>query len=85
MRYDIFAMHKAGVDSIMYGLQIDSDQKKTEFLRYAKDYSQIDTDINPTIEDKVLTLSTCSGAGYSTRWVVQAVLNEDASYIPPQY
>lgn len=85
MRYDIFAMHKAGVDSIMYGLQIDSDQKKTEFLRYAKDYSQIDTDINPTIEDKVLTLSTCSGAGYSTRWVVQAILNEDASYIPPQY
>lgn len=85
MRYDIFAMHKASVDSIMYGLKIDSEQKKTEFLRYAKDYSQIDTDITPTVEDKILTLSTCSGAGYSTRWVVQAVWNQDASYIPPQY
>jgi len=85
LRYDIFAMHRAGVDTIMYGLKIDSEQKKTEFLRYAKDYSQIETDITPTFEDKILTLSTCSGAGYGTRWIVQGVLNEDASYLPPEY
>ena len=85
LRYDIFAMHRAGIDSIMYGLKIDSEQKKTEFIRFAKDYSQIDTDIEPTPEDKILTLSTCSGAGYGTRWIVQGVWNADASYILPNF
>ena len=34
----------------------------------------IDTGITPTVYDRVLTLSTCTGNGHATRWVVQAVL-----------
>ena len=34
----------------------------------------IDTGITPTVHDKILTLSTCTGNGHATRWVVQARL-----------
>lgn len=81
LRYDIFAVHRAGVDTIIYGLDLDTDEKKTRFIRFAKDYSYYDTGIEPTIDDRIVTLSTCSGQGYATRWVVQGVLNEAASYI----
>ena len=80
-RYDVFATRRADVDSIVYGLGIESDYKKEELIRYSVDYSDVDSDIVPTIEDRLLTLSTCSGQGYSNRWIVQCVLNEEASYI----
>lgn len=84
-RYDIFAVQKAGVESVVYRMQIDSDQKKQEVIRFAKDYSTIETDIYPTIDDRILTLSTCSGQGYKNRWVVMAVLNEAGSYQTAEY
>ena len=40
--------------------------------------SVIDTGITPTVHDKILTLSTCTGNGHSTRWVVQAMLKGEA-------
>lgn len=81
LRYDIFAVHRAGIDTIIYGLDLDTDEKKARFIRFAKDYSYYDTGIEPAIEDRIVTLSTCSGQGYATRWVVQGVLNEAGSYI----
>lgn len=81
-RYDIFAALKAGTDTIIYGLELDTDQKKTEFLRFASDYSLFDTGIRPTVEDSIVTLSTCTGQGHASRWVVQGVLNVEGSYIP---
>lgn len=81
LRYDIFAVHRAGIDTIIYGLDLDTDQKRTEFIRFATDYSSVDTGIKPTIDDKIITLSTCTGQGYSARWVVQGVLNKSGSYI----
>ena len=33
----------------------------------------ISAGITPQISDRVLTLSTCTGRGHATRWVVQAV------------
>lgn len=38
--------------------------------------SVIETDAVPTTDDHILTLSTCPANGYSTRWVVLAVLTE---------
>ena len=80
LRYDIFAVHSAGTDTIIYGLDMETDQQKKTFIRFATTYSLFDTDIEPTLEDKVVTLSTCGGTGPSTRWVVQGVLNEAGSY-----
>ena len=69
---------------IIYGLGIETDQRKKEFLRFAQDYSFFETDLTPTVEDRILTLSTCTGAGHVNRWVVLSILNEEASYKCPE-
>ena len=80
LRYDIFAVQSASTKSIIYGLGIENDRRKEEFIRFARDYSLVETEIMPTTEDKILTLSTCTGRGHTTRWVVQGVWNEAHSY-----
>ena len=84
LRFDIFAVQSASTQSILYGLGLETDQRKEEFIRFAKDYSLIETEIFPTVDDRILTLSTCTGQGHTYRWVVQSVLNEEASYKRPQ-
>ena len=44
------------------------------FIQDCIDGSVIDTGILPDTGDRLLTLSTCTGTGYATRWVVHAVL-----------
>ena len=84
LRYDIFAVHKTGTDTIIYGLDLETEKKREAFIRFATDYSCVDTGLEPTIDDKIVTLSTCSGQGHSTRWVVQGLLNKSGSYINEQ-
>ena len=81
-RYDIFAVQRVKLDSPVYGLELESQRRKEELIRYSLDYSAIETGIIPTAEDQLLTLSTCSGVNFVTRWVVQCVLNTDGSYLP---
>ena len=78
-QYDIFAVEEAGVKTIIYGLNIEKEEIKEEYIRFSMKNSVIDTGIVPETTDKFLTLSTCTDYGYSTRWVVQAVLNREAS------
>ena len=73
-RYDIFSSYKASVDSNIYGLSFELEKTKGLFLETAINSSQIETGILPDLTDRMLTLSTCSGAGYTTRWVVHARL-----------
>ena len=73
-RYDIFAVHRAKIDSPVYGMVIKSPKKKNEFIEYSVSHSKLDTGIVPGIDDKILTVSTCSLGGYGHRWVVQGVL-----------
>lgn len=75
-RYDIFAAYEAPVVSHTYRLGFAAPEDKEEFLDHALRRSVIDTGIRPSADSRILTLSTCTGAGYSTRWVVQAVLAE---------
>ena len=81
-RYDIFAIQSVSTDSIIYGLGIDTTQRKQQFLRFAADYSLVDTGLMPTTDDSIVTLSTCTGNGHAHRWVVIGMLNEEASYLP---
>ena len=55
---------------------------KQEFLDACMAQSVIDTGIVPTVHDRILTLSTCTGNGHATRWVVQAVLRCEAPAEP---
>ncbi|MCI8302181.1 MAG: hypothetical protein HFF68_05400, partial [Oscillospiraceae bacterium] len=72
--YDIFAAYEVGIREIVYRLDIEEAGLQEELIRYGLDHSAIDTGVVPTAEERILTLSTCTGSGHATRWVVQAVL-----------
>ena len=73
-RYEVFSAYRADVGSTTYGLSFQQEETRKEFLIHALENSKINTGVIPEITDRILTLSTCSGAGYSTRWVVHARL-----------
>ena len=84
IRFDVFAAQSASTQSVIYGLGIETDPRKEEFIRFARDYSFFEGDVIPTAEDRILTLSTCTGAGHANRWVVLSVLNDAASVKRPE-
>lgn len=74
-RYEVFAAYEADVVSDTYRLVFKDDARKQTVLDYYLDSSVVEGTVVPTVEDHILTLSTCTGTGtYDTRWVVQAVL-----------
>lgn len=73
-RYEIFSSYRAEVESPAYGLSFNQAKTRRDFLQHALENSQIETQIVPEETDRILTLSTCSGAGYTNRWVVHARL-----------
>lgn len=73
-RYDIFAAYEVGVKEIVYRLDLEEQGLEQEFIRFSLEHSDIDTGIVPDESDRIVTLSTCTGRGHSTRWIVQAVL-----------
>ena len=77
-RYEIFAAYEVSVEGDTYRLGFSSDASKQSFIDYCLSQSVIDTGITPTVYDRILTLSTCTGNGHATRWVVQAVLKGEA-------
>lgn len=73
-RYEIFSSYRASVESPAYGLSFRQRETRENFVAAALENSVIETGIVPELTDRILTLSTCSGAGYSTRWVVHGRL-----------
>lgn len=73
-RYDIFAACQAKVDAALYTPGAESQTLANEALTFVSTRNALRTDITPSSEDRILTLITCTGTGYSARWVVQAVL-----------
>lgn len=72
-RYDIYAAYETGLMAATYQREFSEPEEKQDFILYGLERSVIDTGITPTVEDTIITLSTCSGGGRDTRWVVQAV------------
>ena len=77
LRFDVYAAQLAGARSIVYGLNIESEQNKEAFLNYV----QASNSLEAHTEDSFLTLSTCADGNNKKRMVVIAVLNEENSYI----
>ena len=74
-RYEIFSGYEAPVVSDTYRLYFENDERKQGALDYYLESAEVAGGPVPTVEDRVLTLSTCVGDGkYENRWVVQAVL-----------
>ena len=79
--YDIFAVYEAPVESPAYALGLTGDAEKHLVINWSLAQSVVDTGIWPSAEDRIITLSTCTGKGYETRFVVQAVLRESADEV----
>lgn len=77
-RYEIFAAYEVSTAGDTYKLGFPTEQSKQNFIDYCLGQSVIDTGITPTVYDRILTLSTCTGNGHATRWVVQARLKGEA-------
>ena len=73
-RYDVFAVWEPSVTSMVYTVDFDTLEKRQAFLELCLASSQINTGVVPDLEDRLLTLSTCSGNDHTVRWVVQARL-----------
>lgn len=72
-RYRVFAAYEAPIESDTYRLYFPDDEARQTAIDW---YLQGREDMVLTPRDRVLTLSTCTGTGvYTTRWVVQAVLD----------
>ncbi len=59
---------------LVYRLDLEESGLKEDLIRDCVEHSVLDTGIVPTAEDRLLTLSTCTGRGYSSRWVIHCVL-----------
>ena len=73
-RYEIFAAFEAEVVGDTYRLDLNTPEKQQAFLDYSVRRCVLQTGLVPTVEDSIITLSTCTGNGYDHRWVVQGVL-----------
>lgn len=76
-KYDIFAAYEVSVEGDTYRLGFSSETTRQNFIDYCLEQSVINTGIVPQTYESILTLSTCTGRGHATRWVVQAVLHCD--------
>lgn len=75
-RYVIFAAWEPSVTSAVYAQELNGEEARQEMIGQCLSGSSIDTGVVPGTEDHLLTLSTCTGNGHETRWVVQARLEE---------
>ena len=80
LTYRVFSAYTAHVDSAAYRMSFSDDASFMEMTEQMKANSVIATDIIPTADDQVLTLSTCTPEGAKKyRFVVNAVLVDDSS------
>jgi len=77
-KYDIFAAYEVGTTEETYRILFDDEAAMQAYIDFCLSKSVIKTDIVPTVNDKIVTLSTCTGRGHATRWVVQARLQGEA-------
>ncbi len=77
--YQVFAAYEVSTVGTTYQLGFSGENSRQSFLDFAMESSVIDTGIVPTTQDSILTLSTCTGHGHATRWVVQAVMKNPAA------
>lgn len=63
LRYEVFSAYVADVVSDSYRLVFDGAEHKQSVIDFYIDSSETESDIRPSAEDKILSLSTCTGWG----------------------
>lgn len=70
-QYKVFSYHVADAKGRIYTTSFEDKEEFSEYLKLAKQSSQIDTGVDVTTSDKTITLSTCT-SNESSRFVVHA-------------
>jgi sortase B len=83
-RYEVFSAYQVSASGKAYQIGFQDDTAKQDFISFCTHQTSYKTGVTPSVNDKILTLSTCIGSDNSVRWVVQGVLRGTAerSYTP---
>lgn len=77
-KYQIFAAYEVSVATAeAYQLSFPQEDDRQAFIDTCQSLSHLDSGVTPAVDSPIITLSTCTGWGYSTRWVVQATLVQE--------
>lgn len=72
--YDIYSVYEVPLHGDTYTVSFPDTGGAQEYIDFTVSSSIYDTGIVPTVNDSILTLSTCSGkSDYLTRWIIHAV------------
>ncbi len=63
LRYEAFSAYVADVVSDSYRLLFDDDEHKQSVIDFYLERSEVESELYPGAEDKILSLSTCTGWG----------------------
>ena len=74
LRYQVFSTYTTDTDSDAYGLGMQQEHTKRDYIADAIGNSDVDTGIVPAFTDRILTLSTCTRGSFESRRVVHAYL-----------
>lgn len=77
--YKIYSAFAGDPDGISYNKKIKTDSDKQKFIDYTLRCAEYKTDIEPTIDDKFITLSTCIGTNHTHRMIIHAVYDSSIS------
>ena len=69
--YKIFSCYRVDADSDSYTIGFKADEMYVNFLTKLKERSAYDTGVEVTMDDKIITLSTCTNTG-TNRYLVHA-------------
>ena len=72
-RYQIFACQNAANGGSVYKIGYEPGMEYQNLINSMVENSLIETGIHPDSSQKIMTLSTCTGSGYSTWFAVHAV------------
>ena len=72
--YEIFSVYTTLVSGPAYVNNFNNDDEFKSFISATRGLSVIDTGITPNIQDKIITLSTCTSRSPDERFVVHARL-----------
>lgn len=81
LKYEIFSAYKAQVDSDTYIVSFRDDERKAQWLETLISWSDVAMGVTPGVDDKIVTLSTCTSTSSERdeyRYVVHGRLVSDS-------
>lgn len=77
LRCTVISSHQEEAQEENFPMNFESGEEKMAYINRMKSRAWYDTGISAGEEDRLITLVTCTGNGYSHRFVVQAVVTEE--------